>query len=194
MLAMISEEEAVYIRSLADVNGNIQPRTVVEDARDPKSPLHGKFNWDVHEAAYEHWMETARTLIRFVKLTIEIEHHTVVAPYYVPDPDREPKTRSYIELTKAALDRNRALAIMIDECDRIAAAIRRAQQVCDVLGLRSQLDELLENAVALKTATERRRAEVEARKAKKSGGKTAGKKRPPPRRRGGRDDHSEART
>jgi hypothetical protein len=174
---MISESEALHIRTLANIDGDILPATVVADARDPKSPIHHKFNWNVQEAAMEHWLDTAQGLIRFVKLRVEIDRRTVVAPFYVVKPNREPRSHRYVELTIASRDRDMAFAIMIAECDRIAAAIRRAQEVCHVLGLRDELDELLADAAAIRTSTERRRDEAEKKRAAKKGkGKSSGKR------------------
>jgi len=46
-----------------DEDGLIQPEAVVEAARDPESPLHKFFPWDVERAAQLHWLACARHLI-----------------------------------------------------------------------------------------------------------------------------------
>lgn len=173
---MISKEKTDYIRSLADRNGHIDPSKVVEDARNPASPLFDEFNWDIDAAAQEHWLDVARGLIRFVKLKYEIADRVVLAPFFVPDPERAPRSRRYVDITVAARNRNLAQQIMISEMDRIAAAVRRAQDVAAVLGLTEELDELLENVAQIKTAAERRRDE---QKGKKRRGRPPGKKKSP---------------
>ena len=156
----ISKEKAAYLITLADDNGHINPLRVIDDARDPKSPLHDEFPWDVNEAARLHWLDRARELIRFVKLNVTIHNRTVVAPYYVVDPERQPHTPTrYVELTIAGRNADIAKQIMAAELDRIAAAIRRAQQIADVLGLSDELDQLLEDVTMIKTASERRQEE-----------------------------------
>jgi hypothetical protein len=174
---VISAEKADHIRSLANSDGHIEPAQVVADARNPKSVLHDEFNWDVNSAAEEHWLDVARGLIRFVRLKYEIADRVVLAPYFVPDPHREPRSRRYVDLVVAGRDRNLAQQIMANEMDRIIAAVRRAQNVADVLNLRAELDELLENVMELKTASEQRRDEAVKKKAK-----TKVQKKKPPRR------------
>lgn len=57
-------------RIAADHDGILQPETVVNTARDPKSPLHGWFQWDDSEAAKQWRLQQARQLIR-VAVTYE---------------------------------------------------------------------------------------------------------------------------
>jgi len=158
---MISKEKAAFITSLADANGYINPKLVIEAARDPTSPIHSEFEWDVQAAAEEYWLDQARTLIRYVKLNVEISSRTIVAPFYVVDPERPIDSKRYVELTIAGRNEEVARQILTAELERIAAAIRRAQQIATVLGLTDELDRLLDDVTSIKTATERRREERE---------------------------------
>jgi hypothetical protein len=49
----------------------ITPEELREAAIDPESPLHGEFIWDEKKAAFEHQIDTARRILRSVKITIE---------------------------------------------------------------------------------------------------------------------------
>jgi hypothetical protein len=171
---MISREKADLIKSLADADGYIEPQTVIDEARKPRSLLHDDFDWDVDSAAHAHWIDTARRLIRFVKLEIVVQSRTISSVYYVKDPDRPARSKRYIDLTVAAQQRNLAHQILLDEMSRITSAVRRAQQVATVLGLRAQLDALLMDVEELvaeaEAATERARAR--RTKGKKSKTKT----------------------
>ena len=52
-----------HLEELATATGGITPERVVDDARNPQSPLHENFEWD-NTAAAESWREhTARNLI-----------------------------------------------------------------------------------------------------------------------------------
>lgn len=42
------------------------PYDVVKDAKDPESPLHDYFDWDIETAAQKHWLHQARQLIATV--------------------------------------------------------------------------------------------------------------------------------
>jgi hypothetical protein len=64
----------------------------------------------------------------------------------------------------AARSRTTSWQILFGELDRIAAATRRAQQIADVLGLRRELDEFLDDVSLLRTAAERKRDEKPPRK------------------------------
>ena len=50
--------------------GRITPEEVVADARDPESPLHGCFTWDVANAAAKWLIHEARYLIRCYEVQI----------------------------------------------------------------------------------------------------------------------------
>lgn len=173
---MIDQKKSDFIRSLADADGHIEPRHVVDAARDSKSPIHENFPWDVNVAAEQRWLDIARELIRFVKLQITVENHTIVAPYYVPDPERPPRSQRYVQLTMAARDRALAQQIMIDEMDRIAAAIRRAQHAAIVLDMSEWLENMLRDVTTIKTKTERTK-DLKARDRKGRGKRPQSKRR-----------------
>jgi len=44
--------------------GPITPARVVEEAKQPTSPFHNGFTWDVHQAAEERWADQARYILR----------------------------------------------------------------------------------------------------------------------------------
>ena len=58
-----AQEIGEHLEGLATQTGSITPERVVDDARNPQSPLHPNFEWD-DTAAAESWREhTARNLI-----------------------------------------------------------------------------------------------------------------------------------
>lgn len=66
------------IEALADSDGKTNPHAIVKWAKENRnSALHGQFQWDKTKAAYEHWVETARRLIRIHVITPEGERNTV---------------------------------------------------------------------------------------------------------------------
>jgi len=168
---MISREKADLIRSLADADGFIEPENVINEARRPRSLIHEDFDWDIDSAAHSHWLDTARRLIRFVKLEFIIEARTLTSVAYVVDPDRPAKSKRYVDITIAASNREKSHAILLAEMMRITAAIRRAQQVANALGLRPQLDLMLSNVEVMV-----READAAVRRARKAAS-ARGKKR-----------------
>lgn len=184
---MLTKDKTDRIRSLSDVEGHIEPRDVIADARDPRSPLHDEFNWNVDEAAEAHWLDTARGLIRFVRLEVKDEEVTVIAPFYVVDPVRPPRSQRYVELTTARRSADVANRVLIDECDRIVAAIRRAQAVAVVLGLSDQLHAMLDDVTRLRSKAERAAVDKRSRRgAARAGLPRRGTARPGATRKAGR--------
>lgn len=76
-------------------NGELTPGAVVQVARDPKHPLHNRFEWDDSVAAEKYRLDQARQLIRVVKVTETrgnellrtrefVSVHREAGPSYVP--------------------------------------------------------------------------------------------------------------
>jgi hypothetical protein len=61
--------------SLAEIaaahNGRLQPRVIVEQARNRSHPLHQHFNWDKDAAALAHWLDCARSITRAIIIVEE---------------------------------------------------------------------------------------------------------------------------
>jgi hypothetical protein len=171
---VISKDKADSIRALADENGYIEPQTVVDAARRPSHPLHKDFDWNVQSAAQAHWLDTARKLIRYVRVEFVTRDLVINSVAYVSDPQRPPKSKRYVDLTVAATQKGVAREILLDEMQRIVAQIRRARQICAVLGLTAQLDALLADVDSLMAAAETataRASEHGKRKGRKGKGK-----------------------
>lgn len=66
-------------------NGEIQPKHVVEAARDRRHPLHKHFEWDDKKAADAYRLDQARAIIRIVRTQIEPDEPPVRAFYSVKD-------------------------------------------------------------------------------------------------------------
>lgn len=141
-------------------HGVLTPEIVVEDAKSKASPLHESFEWDVKKAAQQHWLETARGLIRAVRLQIVNEHTVLSAPYFVRDPRLPTKQQGYMAVSEVRSDSDLARETVADECARAAAAFRRAQEVASAVGVDNDLLQLFNQTVALgervrSTATEK---------------------------------------
>jgi len=136
------------VEACADRTGRIDPVAVWRAARgDPKHPLHGEFNWNVQQAAEHHWTETARRLIREVKLTVIFEDHKIVAPYYVADPQ---KPGSYSQTARVATRGDIAQRVLRDELDRIEAGIQRARALALSFELTAEFEKMLAIAMNIR--------------------------------------------
>ncbi len=65
---------AEVLQAMSDANnGKLTAEQVVQAAKDPNSPLHDQFLWNDKKAAHKQRLDTARQLIRSVKVVIKKE-------------------------------------------------------------------------------------------------------------------------
>jgi len=149
----MKEHAATRIRELYAEHGEITPDMVIEDARDPDSPLHELFEWDVEKAAMDAWRETARELIRSVKIQITVESKSFNATgYHAPEFVRNPSVRSdhqgYIRVHEIRTNRELSQEALFYELDRINSSLTRARALCTELGLDNEF-EIVTNALRI---------------------------------------------
>jgi len=133
------------LESIARNNGGVlRPFDVVQDARHPDSPLHELFEWDVEEAAQEHWMHTARRIIASVKVNITTETIVLKAPAYVRDPRLHGREQGYLETIKLRTEHEIAKEVLAGEVQNVISALRRARNVAAAVDMESEIDRLME--------------------------------------------------
>ena len=98
---MRSAEQMKAIRErLTDLElqggGRLTPNAVLDDAKDPDSPLHDSFEWDDEKAAHAHRIEQARALITSVRVVQRTDKTAVRAVFYVRDPSAENDEQGYV--------------------------------------------------------------------------------------------------
>lgn len=138
----VSPEVAARLQALHDASGTLTPDAVVEDAKDPDSPLHDCFNWDVESAALSHWRSVARGLISSVRLIIKTEKYSLSAVAYVRDPDKRGCEQGYSSVISLRTDEERARKALIAELHRADSALQRAYDVASSLGLDGEIEQL----------------------------------------------------
>jgi hypothetical protein len=155
MTADMSAEnrEAVRLRleSLAASNkGVLTPAAVVEDAKNATSPLHAYFTWDTAQAAYQHWIEQARTLIRSVRVEIKTETKTISVIAFVRDPNAGSEEQGYVPMSALQSDRELARAALINEFGRVGDMLRRARELAAALDAQEDVEDLLDRVTGLR--------------------------------------------
>lgn len=147
----ITPEVRTRLVELENEHGQITPEVVVTDAKDKKSPLHDLFDWDVRSAAMKHWLDTARTIIRSVRLVSSIVETTVIkAPHYVRDPSIPGNEQGYISIARLQKDPEAAKASLLLEFGRAEGALTRARQLAEVLALEHEVESLIARVVGLR--------------------------------------------
>jgi hypothetical protein len=107
-------------------HGNITPEMVVTDARDPRSPLHARFDWDDSTAAEAYRIIQARVLIKTIRYETRIVHTPPMRiPSYVRDPKLAGRVQGYIAVPRT--EKEAARDFLVDELDRAMGLLRRAQ-------------------------------------------------------------------
>lgn len=149
---MKPEVKAELIRLSQSAGGNLRADDVVNAAMDKANPLHECFEWDKGKAAMEHWRETARQLIRSVRVVITNETTTLRAPYFVRDPEARNQDQGYVPLTSVRSESEQATELLLDEFSRAAAALHRAKEIAKALQMEDQIDNLIQGLMDLRQA------------------------------------------
>lgn len=130
--------------------GRLTPRAVVVDAKDPSSPLHPYFEWDVTKAAEAHWLEQARTLITSVHVVFRTESKSVRSVYYVRDPSAAAHEQGYLSVKTLRTDADLARQALVSEFTRVADLLRRARELAVALDSANEVESLLQSVIGLR--------------------------------------------
>jgi hypothetical protein len=149
---MVRAEVIARLKWLQDERGGLDPRAVVEDAKDPGSPLHGCFEWDAEKAAENYWLIQARNLIRSVRLVVSEERINLKTIAYVRDPEKAADESGYISTTHVRTDKERSRQVLTQELLRAESAMERAYDVADALGLGEDVNSLLAQIRGIRSA------------------------------------------
>lgn len=121
-------------------NGRVTPEEVVEDARDPASPLHSHFEWDDAEAAHQHRLGQAALLISRVRLEVTHRGIPIHAPMFVRDPGETGVYRSILSVRK---EDDTSRRVIVNEMMRVVAAAKRARSIALILGTGEDVTEII---------------------------------------------------
>jgi hypothetical protein len=148
-----------HLSKLADIHGGLTPEIVVADAKDPASPIHEEFEWDMEKAAEQHWLDQARTLIRRIHIVSHKREATVHVPQYVRDPDLPAETAGYVKIMSMQTDRERSMRLLNQELSRVTSMLQRAREIALVLELSDEIDQYIHSLMPI---TEKVRSQVAA--------------------------------
>lgn len=130
------------LRQLEDRDGRLIPTMVVNDAKDPDSPLHSYFTWDDAEAASQHRLEQARQLIRSVRVEITVHSVPLSVVGYVRDPEVDTNQGGYRNIVALRSEEDSARAVVVDEMKRVSSAVQRAKTIAAVLGVEEDIKQI----------------------------------------------------
>lgn len=112
-------------------NGILRAKDVVNFAKNPKTELHQKFEWNNTKAAYEYRLEQARKLIRVHVEVLQNDNRPFRA-YVSLDSDRQKPGGGYrttVDVLKHKNRREELLAEIIQELERIRVKYQHFEEL-----------------------------------------------------------------
>ncbi len=147
---LTNEEKRLILDEIAKNNGGrIDPKTVVDVARDPAHPFHDEFTWDDEQAANEFRLIQATNLLRSVKMQVTYEEHTYRVPLYVADTSEEGS--GYVHTSRLRTEQSRALDTLDDEIKRLIGNAERTHSIALVAQMPRHVEILGRVIVMLKS-------------------------------------------
>lgn len=115
---------------------------VLEEARDPGSPLHKYFTWNVGQAAEERWLDQARSLIRVAQVVIRHDTgQTTVNTAYVSI--KKDTGRQYVPVLEALSEAEMAQKVEEEFWDDLQAFIKRYESIESISGVLAEIQAIL---------------------------------------------------
>jgi hypothetical protein len=131
-----------------DARGRLTPSAVWKAAKaNPKSVLHGEFEWDVHKAAEEAWENRARELIRMARSIIQLEDRVISFPKFISDVTAAES--AYVETVEIIKRGKKAVKkeTLEAELTRIKSSVHRALVLAEVFGLSDYFKTMLQTVI-----------------------------------------------
>ena len=142
---------AQHLKSLAKKNGDsLTPDLLVQDASNPKSPIHDEFEWDDAKCGHAYRLDQARKLIGEVRYLYHTTTTLVKTVAYVKDP-RIPNDQGYLSVAKVKTQKEEALETLVMEFRRAAGMLARVRDLAKVFEMEYELEKLLEQINLMST-------------------------------------------
>jgi hypothetical protein len=140
---------SLILAELARRHGKVSAEALVSDARSPQHPWHSRFEWNDAEAGHRHRLDQARDLIASVRYRIVQSDRLLACPYYIHDTELASGEQGYVSVPELLTSEGRARNVVTAELEAVAAALRRAVSIAEVLGLRHRIERLTELTIRL---------------------------------------------
>lgn len=141
--------------------GRLTPDDAIEEAKDPKSPLHTEFTWDLNEAAKITWRAQARALISQFHITITVHRTEYSIQEFVEAPGKAEREQGYVAFTKLRNKKELAREFIDRELAIASSYVEKTRDYARALGLEKRIERVVKDLSALRVA-----AQTEAVRAK----------------------------
>lgn len=152
----LTQAQIARIKKLENKAGQITARRVLDDAREPKSPLHKLFNWNVQHAAEHWWLHQARLVIGAVSIQVTHQHTVIKSPCYIVD--TAVKGDGYRSVVAMKTDTASARESLVYTLEMAAGQLRRAYDLAVPLDLATEIDGLLAQIAGVKRIAQSKKA------------------------------------
>lgn len=158
-----TETVAQVIADMEEKTGRlVVPETLVRAARNPKHPLHHKFQWNDAKAAHEQRIDTARAIITSVRVVITTSTQKIVSVGYVRDPALPSNQSGYVSVARLRTEADNAEDALLTEVTRVIAALERAKELAAALNLVAEFETAWSGALQLHARLRKGRAKMAA--------------------------------
>lgn len=131
--------------------GNLAPDNVIEKARDPESPLHGEFTWDVEQAAMMTWRSQARALISQFQITITVHRKEYRIQEFVEAPGKAEREQGYVAFTRIRNRKDLAREFLDRELGIASSYVAKTADYARVLGLEKRVEKVVKDITSLRS-------------------------------------------
>lgn len=135
--------------------GQLTPDNVIEEARDPESPLHGEFTWDLKAAAMMTWRSQARALISHFEISVVVHRKEYRIQEFVEAPGKPRKEQGYVAFTRLKDKKQLAREFFDRELGIAASYVSKTKDYARVLGLERRIERVVKDLTSLRAEAQK---------------------------------------
>lgn len=151
------KEEAIHaVLTQLEKRGRLTPDHTIEEARNPKSPLHEEFTWDVQAAALITWRAQARALISRFEINVVVRQTEYRIQEFVEAPGKAGREQGYIAFTRIKDKKQLAREFFDRELGIAASYVAKTKDYAQVLGLDRRVERVVDDITSLRKDAQKR--------------------------------------
>lgn len=151
------KETAIHaVLTQLEKQGRLTPDHAIEEARNPESPLHNEFTWDLQAAAMITWRSQARALISHFQINVVVHHKEYRIQEFVEAPGKAGREQGYIAFTRIKDKKQLAREFFDRELGIAASYVAKTKDYAHVLGLDSRVEKVVGDIASLRKDAQRR--------------------------------------
>lgn len=151
------KQEAIHaVLTRLEKQGRLTPDNTIEEARNPKSPLHGEFTWDLQAAAMMTWRSQARALISHFEIAVVVHQKEYRIQEFVETPGKVGREQGYVAFTRLKDKKQLAREFFDRELSIAASYVAKTKDYAQVLGLDRRVERVVDDIASLRKDAQKR--------------------------------------